>query len=265
MPNVANRIASLGCLLMVLVTSNVHAADWPMLGRDGTRNAVSPEKGGTTEWKIGELDRRTGKWEGARNIRWAAPLGTLTFGDPAIAEGQIWIGTNNFVQGDDDRPDASVLVGFDIRDGKLLYKYISPRLPSGRVHDWPHSSLACTPLIEGDRMWFTTNRGEIVCFDIAPLKRGEAEPLTVWKVDMMKQFGVSPCAPPMGLGHTCSIAAYKDLIYVITGNGVGQDWSTLPAPEAPSLVCFNKNTAQLSGRTSHRGRIFSPGNGRARW
>jgi hypothetical protein len=97
--------------------------------------------------------------------------------------------------GKDQAEDASVLACFRESDGKLLYRYVSPRLPHGRVHDWPFSAMACSPLIEGDRMWFTTNRGETVCLDIRPIKHGESQPREVWKVDMMKQFGVKPVVP----------------------------------------------------------------------
>src|SRR5690349_20969491 len=49
------------------------AADWPMLGRDGTRNSVSPEVGAPTQWSLAERngDRVI---HPARGIRWSAPL-----------------------------------------------------------------------------------------------------------------------------------------------------------------------------------------------
>ena len=31
-------------------------------------------------------------------------------------------------------------------------------------------------LIEGDRLWYLNNRSEVVCFDIAPLKKGTGKP-----------------------------------------------------------------------------------------
>ena len=34
----------------------VKSADWPVWGRDGTRNMVSDETGAPTEWEIGEMD-----------------------------------------------------------------------------------------------------------------------------------------------------------------------------------------------------------------
>jgi outer membrane protein assembly factor BamB len=130
-------------------------------------------------------------------------------------------------------------------DGKLLYEYVSPRLPNS-VNDVGWGGLGCSPLIEGDRLWFTTNRCETVSLDIGPLKRGEGEPRLAWKVDMMNELGVFPRALLMGPPRTCSIAAsYKDRIFVGTGNGVDQSYSKVSAPEAPSLICLDKNTGEL--------------------
>jgi outer membrane protein assembly factor BamB len=213
-----------------------------MYGRDHTHNGVSPEIAPAISWNIGTYDEKTAKWTGADNIRWVAALGSQTFGDPVVADGQVWVGTNLAVDG---KPDASVLAAFSASNGKPLYQYISLRLPQGRGYDWPYSAMACSPLIEGDRMWFMTNRCETVCIDLAPLKRGEAKPREVWKVDMMKQFGVKPFGSRMTLCHICSVASYKDLIFVITDNGVDMDYDKVPAPQAPSVVCFKKDNGKV--------------------
>jgi outer membrane protein assembly factor BamB len=44
---------------------------------------------------------------------------------------------------------------------------------------------------------------------------------------------------------SCSIAAWNDLIYIITSNGVDDTHKHMPAPQAPSIVCLNKNTGKL--------------------
>src|SRR6184192_1187988 len=134
--------------------------DWPMFGRDASHNAVSPESNPPTSWNVGEFDRKTGAWlrDKARNIKWQAPLGTGTFGDPVVAGGLVWVGTNNGYSADKDFVDASVLACFRESDGQPLFRYVSPRLPHGRVHDWPFAAMACSPLIDGDRMWLATNR-----------------------------------------------------------------------------------------------------------
>ena len=57
----------------------------PMLGRDSTRNAVSPGKSPSTAWDVNS----------GRNIKWRAMLGSMTHGTSVVAGGQVYIGTNN--------------------------------------------------------------------------------------------------------------------------------------------------------------------------
>src|SRR5262249_43332165 len=126
--------------------------------------------------------------------------------------------------------------------GKPLYRYVSPRLRGARVNDSEGSSIACSPLIEDDRLWFVTNRGEVVCLDIAALRRDGSEPRLLWKVDLIGRFGVHPPADLMGFMPRSSITGHKDFIYVITGNGADEGPNRVPKPDAPSLICFNKHT-----------------------
>jgi outer membrane protein assembly factor BamB len=240
-----------------LLQAGLNAADWPMLGRDQTRNAVSPEKNAPLDWHVGQFDDTTQKWrpETARNIKWAAGLGTATFSAPVVSGGLVWIGTNN---GNYDQ-SASVLKCFREADGKLLYEYVSPSLPE-RINDNGWGGIGCSPLVAGDRVWFTTNRCETVCLDIAPLKRGEGKPRLVWKVDMIKDLGVFPRAMFMGPARTCSIAAYGDYIYVVTGNGNGPEYHSLAAaPEAPSLVCFDKDSGKVVWKDNSPGKDILSG------
>src|SRR5262249_31757977 len=154
-------------LLLPFLTGIVTGEDWPMLGRNPSRNAVSPEGNPPTTWQVEQRDKAGNVLQPGQNIKWDAPLGSLTFGDPVVADGLVWVGTNNYGPADEQAVDASVLACFRESDGKLLYRYVSPRLPQGRVHDWPSSAMAGSPLIEGDRLWFVTNRAEVICFDIA--------------------------------------------------------------------------------------------------
>lgn len=226
--------------------ATLQAADWPQFGRDGTRNAVSSERHPPTDWDIGKpvnKDPRQRIPGSSRNIKWSAALGTNAFGDPVVANGLVWVGTNNGYNAQDKR-DASVLACFRESDGKLLYRYVSPRLPQNRVLDWEYRSMSCSPLIDGDRLWFVTNRAEVVCLDIGPLRRGEGDPKPIWNVDLIEKFGVFPRTASMGLAHSCSIAGYRDLLYVITGNGIDEAWKKVVKPEAPSLICFHRDTGE---------------------
>jgi outer membrane protein assembly factor BamB/precorrin-6B methylase 2 len=225
------------------------AEDWPMFGRDATRNAVSPEKNTPVRWQVEKRDLDV-LLRPAVNIKWKAELGTGNFASPVVAGGLVWVGTNNSRPRDPKvKGDAAVLMCFRETDGKFLWQYVSQRLRDrlhARHNDWPDSGINCSPLVEGDRLWFTTNRCEVVCLDVGPLREDKGEPRPVWTLDMAKKLGVYPVGAAMNIGQTCSIgASYKGRLYVTTSNGVTEDHRKVPAPEAPSLLCLDKDTGEV--------------------
>ncbi len=226
----------------------IHADDWPMLGRDHTRNGVSTEVNPPTYWRVVDTtdkeQRLLSRERMSGNIKWFVPLGSDTGGEPVVANGLVWIGTNATPLNELRQPDKAVLMCVRETDGEIIYKYESDRMPL-RIYDPPYGPMASTPLIEGDLLWFMTNRYSIVCLDVGPLQRGEGNPHEVWKKDMIQELDVSPRASYMNFHHWSSVALYKDWIYAITGNGVGEDYETVLKPNAPSLVCLEKRTGNL--------------------
>lgn len=235
-------------LLCVVIagTNVINADDWPMQGRDGTRNSVSLEGNPPTVWSVeqreeGRLIRET------RGVRWSAPLGAETFSSPVVANGLVWIGTYQTPTGE---KDPNRLVGmlkcFRVADGKPVYEFLSPPLAAGRLHDASWHGLGSSPLIEGERLWIATNRGEVHCLDIGPLIRGEGAPRELWTLDLIKTFEPFQRTTVMGPPRPCSIgASWNGRIYVTINNGVGEDYVTVPKPDAPSLVCLNKETGEV--------------------
>src|SRR5262249_36885229 len=123
-----------------------------------------------TEWNPGEFDRKTGAWkpEKASNIKWVATLGSQTYGNPAVANGKIFVGTNNtsgYLKRYPADVDLGVLLCFRESDGAFLWQHSCEKLPTGRVNDWPLQGICSAPLAEGDRIWLVTNRGEVICLD----------------------------------------------------------------------------------------------------
>ena len=235
----------------------VYGEDWPMFGRDNTRNAVSPEKNPPLTWNVNKPEK---------NIRWSADLGRQSVGAPVISGGFVWVGTNTR-----KGKDASVIKCFAEKDGKLLYEYVSPRLAGSRngggIHDYQHVSMSSSPLVERDRLWFLTNRWEVVCLNIAPLRKKTGQPTVVWKLDLIKELNVFPIRPQECAEHVpvCSICGYKDNLYVITGNGVDPSAeNSKGSPKAPSLVCLKKRSGQVvwqdnsPGNNLHSGQWASP-------
>ncbi len=138
--------------------------------------------------------------------------------------------------------DAGVLMAFEEATGKFLWQRLSPKLPSGRVNDWPTEGLTSSPFVdaESQRLWYCTNRCEVVCLNLRIRDAQNGPPKVVWSVDMIKRLGVFP--------HNmtnCSPVIWGDFVYVITGNGVDNTHKHVVAPEAPSVVCLNKNTGTV--------------------
>jgi outer membrane protein assembly factor BamB len=146
-------------------------ADWPQWGRSSSRNSVAQGDRGPLDWQVGRFDRKTHQWlsQDARNIRWVAGLGSQTYSTPVVAQGKVFIGTNNYsgyLKRYPSSIDLGVLLCLRESDGSFLWQHSSEKLPTGRVHDWPMIGLVSTPLVEGDRLWVVTNRGEIKCLDV---------------------------------------------------------------------------------------------------
>src|SRR5258706_8394231 len=196
-----------------------------------------------TDWDV-----ETGK-----NIKWVANLGSQSYGNPVVSGGLVTVGTNNEGSKDPEtagKMDASRLMIFDEKTGKQLFQRTSKKLQSGRVNDWPYQGVCSTTAFEGDLMWYCTPRCEVVCLDTEPLKRNGAAPKEVWVHNMMDNERVFP--------HNmtaCSTFVYKDWIYIITGNGVEDTHRLIPAPKAPSVICFEKRTGKVVWSDN------TPGNG----
>ncbi|MEO1530169.1 MAG: PQQ-binding-like beta-propeller repeat protein, partial [Planctomycetota bacterium] len=152
--------------------------DWPQWGGTRLRNNAPNVTGLPREWNIGKFDRRSGEWDNSRakNITWYANLGSLTYGNPVVAGGRVYVGTNNgggYLKRYSPKFDLGCLIAFDESNGEFLWQHSSEKLSSGREHDWPMQGICCSPLVEGDRLWFVTSRGEVRCLDTEGFLDGE--------------------------------------------------------------------------------------------
>ena len=237
---------------------DVGPLDWPQWAGSSMRNNTPNGKNIPTEWNVGEFDPKTGEWkkQTSKNIKWVAKLGSQSYGNAIVANGHVYIGTNNgagYLKRYPATVDLGVLLCFNEADGKFLWQHSSEKLPSGRVNDWPQMGICCTPMVQGKRLWFVTSRGEVVCLDTQGFYDGENngpykeekytsndEADIIWKFDMMKQLGTSQhnmCS--------CSVTAAGDILFVNTSNGVDEAHINLPAPNAPTFVAMDKNTGKV--------------------
>lgn len=157
---------------------NVGPFDWPQWGGSRCRVNTPAGKNIPSTWDPGSFDRKSGAWlkEGARNIKWVAPLGSQTYGNPVVANGKIFVGTNNgngYLKRYPSEVDLGVLLCFKEQTGEFLWQHSNEKLPTGRVHDWPLQGVCSTPAVDGDRLWYVSNRGEVVCLDTEGFDDGE--------------------------------------------------------------------------------------------
>lgn len=220
--------------------------DWPQWGGSPERNNVPDSGPLPTSFDV----------ETNENILWSMPLGSETYGNPVVANGRVYIGTNNgngYIKRYPATVDLGCLICFDEKDGKFLWQHSSEKLPTGRVHDWPNQGICCAPMVDGDRLWYVTSRGEVVCLDTEGFLDGENdgpfnkepnenkdEADVVWRLDMMAQLNVSQhnmCS--------CSVTAVGNKLFVNTSNGVDDSHLTVPEEKAPSFICIDKNTGEV--------------------
>jgi len=218
--------------------------DWLMWGGTPDRNMVSDETGIPHEWDI-----KTGK-----NVKWKAPLGSQTYGNPVIAQGRVFVGTNNNGNFRENiKDDKGVVLAFDERTGKLLWQATHDKLPTGRVNDWPEQGICSGPYVESQRLYYVSNRCEVVCADVKGMADGNDGPYKeekykepqdgdfVWIYDMINELG----AFPHNLA-TCSPVGWGDLIFVETSNGVDEGHLNIPIPDAPDVIALRKDTGKLA-------------------
>lgn len=229
-----------------LSTMNVQPGDSPQLGKSHYRNNVSDAPGIPVEWNVSE----------GKNIKWAAKLGSQTYSSPVIANGKVFVGSNNangYLKRYPNRVDLGCMLAFDAETGKFLWQHSNEKLPSGRVHDWEQLGICSSPYVEGKRLWYVTNRDEICCLDTEGFLDGENngpfkeepnqnkdEADVIWKLDMMGKLGAAPHN-----ACSCSVTALGDTLFVSTSNGVDEGHKRVDKPAAPTFVALNKNTGEV--------------------
>ncbi len=228
---------------------------WPLWGGTAQRNMVNLlETKIATDW-----NSRPGQ---ERNIKWSVDLGSRAYGGPVVSGGKIFVGTNNARPRDRAvRGDKGVLLCLRESDGAFLWQMVRDKLDSGRVNDWPDVGICSTPVVEGNRLWYVSNRCEVICAtteglaagNVGPFRdekyRGKRDGDIVWSLDMIKELGVFPHNQ-----SSCSPLIAGNRLFVITSNGVDESHLNIPAPGAPSFLAIDKVTGKVLWSSSLPGR-----------
>jgi outer membrane protein assembly factor BamB len=174
-----------------------------------------------------------------KNVKWNVELGDQAFGGPAIAGGRIFVGTNNAKPRDPKiKGDKGVLMCFKESDGTFLWQIVHDKLENGAL-DAADCGVASTPAVDGDRLYYVSNRCELVCADVKGDTDNPGKGKIIWSLDMITELKVYPGGLAGGLAN-CSHLVLDDLVYVVTSNGVSMETQKPPYPEAPSFLAVNK-------------------------
>jgi outer membrane protein assembly factor BamB len=265
------RWCIVSALSLTAIPAVVSAADWPTWGRDPSRNMVSDEKGLVDTFTAGQFKGNTEEIDLAttKNVKWVVKLGSQSYGNPTVAGGKVFIGTNNeSPRNPNIKGDRGVLMCLDEKTGKFLWQLAIPKLGTGKVSDWEFLGLCSSPTVEGNRVYIVTNRCEAMCLDVEGMANGNDGPFKdegqylagagkpamavgptdgdiIWRFDMREELGVFP--------HNitnCGPLVVGDIVVVTTSNGVDWTHTSIPNPRAPTLCMLNKQTGELLGEES---------------
>ena len=220
------------------------AQDVAMFGNSPSRNMTSDATGLPAEWDV----------DSGTNVLWSQPVGSQAYGGPTVANGRVFVGTNNEGLRDPNiQGDKGVVMAFAADSGEFLWQMIHPKLSAGRVNDWPLQGVCSTAYIEGDRVYYVSNQAHVVCLDAHGFKDGENNgPFTdetdtseiagdiIWSYDMIDELDVFPHNLATG-----SPLIVGDTLFTVTSNGVDEGHVNTPSPFAPNFIALNKTTGEL--------------------
>lgn len=231
----------------------ITSGDWTLFGGSISRNFINlREKGLPTEWSI--------KKGSEKNLKFSVQLGTKAYGGPIIANGKIYVGTNNEVPRNPEiMGDKGIMMCFRESDGKFLWQLVHDKLIKGRVWDWPKEGICSAPVVEGNRLYYVSNRCELICADTEGMANGnqgikdekyksKIDGDIIWKLDMINELNVFP--------HnlaTCSPMIVDEVVFLVTSNGVDKNHIDVPSPKAPSFLAVNKTSGKVVWQQNYPG------------
>jgi outer membrane protein assembly factor BamB len=183
-----------------------------------------------------------------------AKLGSQSYGNPVVAGGMVFVGTNNELLRDPKQAgDRGVLMAFRESNGEFLWQQTHVKVEAGRANDWPFQGVASSPLVESEHLYYVSNRGVVHSLDIQGFRDNEndgpftGEKLTsqfdadvIWTFDMLEEVG----SYPHNLSNSSPVI-WGDLLFVSTSNGQDESHVNVPSPRAPSIIALDKRTGKL--------------------
>ena len=217
-----------------------------MWGGTPDRNMVSAHEGAARPtWDV-----KTGK-----NVKWVAELGSQSYGNPVVAGGVVFVGTNNEATRDPKQAgDRGVLMAFRESDGEFLWQATHEKLSSGRANDWPFQGIAslaarrtATALLRlqprrADRA--STSKGFRDGENDGPFKdeklTGQTDADVIWTFDMMEEVG----AFPHNLSNSSPVVLRRPALRQHRRTARTRATCNIPSPKAPAIIALDKNDRQ---------------------
>ena len=240
-------------LAIGLCRSEALGGDWLQWGGSDNRNNVSDEKALPDSFTPG--DRKDGDsgidLATTKNVKWAVRLGNYAYGNPTIANGRVFIGTDSTTLSPERRAKeggGGMVKCFDEATGKLLWQFVVPKrtnLPENTYFNHQDLGTCSSPTVDGDRVYVVASDDEIVCLDVhgqpkASADAGPADAKVIWRYDLIDSLKVSPHD-----SASCSVVIHGDVLYAGTSNGVDHTHEKIVSPDAPALVALDKRTGRL--------------------
>lgn len=258
-------------LLAILASpTSLQAGDWPEWGGSGDGNLVSRETNLPSTFE-----------RGGERVAWSVRLGSHTYGNPTVADGKVFVGTNAKAIRHDARVTKNhkgAVLCLSEATGEVLWKLVVPE----RTHGFPVDShfvhqnmgVCSSPAVDGDRVYVVTSAADIVCLDVNGLSDGNDGPFTeegqylaghnkpplevtekdadiIWQFDPIDEVGIMPHD-----AASCSVLIHGDYLYTGTSNGVGgmpgktffSKHAYVVRPKAPAMIVLDKMTGRLVAR-----------------
>ena len=123
--------------------------DWPMWGGTADRNMVSNMKGLPTSWDV----------KTKKNVKWVAPARLADLRQPGRRRRQVFVGTNNEGLRDPKAAgDRGVLMASANPTASSCGSTPTKNSPPAASTTGLTRASASSPLVEGDRLYYVTNR-----------------------------------------------------------------------------------------------------------
>ena len=192
-----------------------------------------------------------------RNVVWSVELGYETYGRPVVADGVVYVGTDNGMRMNRAyREKSGVLLAFRAADGQFLWQDVAPRVDRG-LREFLLPTTTGTPYVEGNRVYYVTAECQLRSLDTQGFRDGEnngpyqqemfqddTAADIVWELDMCGRLGVFPHE-----ATNSDVLPVGDLLMVSTSNGQNEGHTRVPSPRAPSLIAVDKHSGEVIWRT----------------